>query len=702
MKKIFTMLLAFLLVLSSCGTSAATPERADRATEYTYNRNPPEFVNKVISVIQDTWQDEYFSCATITLGEKSMVVDGREVELDRAAAVVGGELVLPVAEIAEALGSEADKQSPGKSAAMASQEETEAALNVSVHRDGDKIIITKPYQMKQLMVRMNNGAKLEDTYGAMQVLDSGTDFYFLLYASEESTEEAMRLLNEDANVKYTEPNIVVSGANAANAIATSTTGTTSTSLLYTRWGSERVGADTFKDYLGENDKTEEIWVAVVDSGIDTIHSIFDGRLARDAQNEIVGFDYTGGNGRDPSNDVYDDLGHGTHVAGTIVDCTPENVKILSLKVLDEQDRGDTFRIGAAIGLSADLGAKVVNLSLGGYCYYIVDNGDDDLGMMQWWKENVDYAEALGSVCVVSAGNYNVNIEQMEQKNRGYYPANFDNVITVAATDSDNTPTQFSNYGNNVDIAAPGEEVLSSFSLGALDEMRYWDPYDEDLGPELPGGIESLPDGYEVFHAVGNIYSSTRAIVCDPSGDIYTYMTGTSMAAPHVAAAAAMLKLDNPDASPELLKKMVCETVDVPAGWNTSMNSGQYYGTGILNLDNYTKPEVTTTVPGLTFNGTAFIFNTVDLTAIGILQGGSVYVKINRYSASDTLLGTASGAAAINASGTGSYTPASAEVKTFNADDTLEILVFESSAYANRTDGLGLITRQVIQPTLFAF
>jgi serine protease len=215
---------------------------------------------------------------------------------------------------------------------------------------------------------------------------------------------------------------------------------------------------------------------------------------------------------DPGDDCGSGVGsswHGTHVAGIIgashnstgIAGVVKNAQLLHVRVLgcsggDEQDVADAIvwsSGGSVPGVPANATpAKVLNLSLGAFGSCPV--------MMQ---DAIDTAVANGSVVVVAAGNENVNASAA-------YPANCDSVITVASVAPDGTRSSFSNFGANVDIAAPGGDD------GLVEET---------------------------------ILSTVDSGVGTPTGDTYVGYMGTSMATPHVAAAAAQYMAENPSATP---------------------------------------------------------------------------------------------------------------------------------------------------------
>ena len=120
--------------------------------------------------------------------------------------------------------------------------------------------------------------------------------------------------------------------------------------------------------------------------------------------------------------------------------TDVSVKIMPVKVLNGGSGSDADVAGGIIW-STDHGAKVINMSLG------------DTASTQTLDDACQYAWNHGVVVVAAAGN--------DGSNELFYPASFNNVVSVAASDGNDTLANFSNWGTNVTVAAPGVNVIST-------------------------------------------------------------------------------------------------------------------------------------------------------------------------------------------------------------------------------------------------
>jgi subtilisin family serine protease len=245
--------------------------------------------------------------------------------------------------------------------------------------------------------------------------------------------------------------------------------------------------------------------------------------------DVYGYDF-----RYNSPDPMDQNGHGTHTAGTIgavgnnligVVGVNWSVKIMAIKIYSPTgtDTTSAMLINAynyvRMMKNRGVNIRVTNNSYGGCT--------EACGFDQATKDAIDALGNAGILNVFAAGNSNSNNDTAP-----FYPASYTSpsILAVAASDSNDSKAGFSSYGaNSVDLAAPGVGILSTY------------------------------------------YSSNSS---------YTTLSGTSMATPHVAGAAALLAAYRPALSAASLKATLMNTVDPIPVWNGLVKSG-----GRLNIFN---------------------------------------------------------------------------------------------------------------------
>nr|WP_170885572.1 S8 family peptidase [Bacillus alkalicellulosilyticus] len=208
--------------------------------------------------------------------------------------------------------------------------------------------------------------------------------------------------------------------------------------LYERqWGLANVNAQGAWELARVSPMSARI--AILDTGVNRMHPDLRGKVIHDANFS-------------DSSTADDGNGHGTHVAGIaaavtnnrngIAGMSYNSAGIMNIKVMEDSGSGSTSNIAQGIIYAANQGAHVINLSIGSPI------GNETL------RNAVNYAYQHGALVVGAAGNNSTTNEN--------YPAAYQQVIAVAALDRSNQLASFSNHGTWVDVAAPGEEILSTY------------------------------------------------------------------------------------------------------------------------------------------------------------------------------------------------------------------------------------------------
>jgi len=188
-------------------------------------------------------------------------------------------------------------------------------------------------------------------------------------------------------------------------------------------------------------------VAVVDTGIDPAHPVLLGHV------EPGGYDFVDGDPdpRDERNGIDDDAdgmvdeqyGHGTFVASLVLTVAPE-ARVLPIRVLDDEGRGNVSGVSAGIVLAVDRGARVINVSI------------DVPVSSEALRDAIDYAHERGAIVVAAAGN--------EGQSQLIFPARLGDVVAVAAVDAAGVGAPFTNYSSDVDFVAPGLDMIGAVPL----------------------------------------------------------------------------------------------------------------------------------------------------------------------------------------------------------------------------------------------
>lgn len=328
----------------------------------------------------------------------------------------------------------------------------------------------------------------------MVKVDLGTD---IMAAVQEYT--------ADPNVEYAEPNYIARITLIPN----------DTYYASKQWAPNKIKApDAWEKETGD----PSVIIAIIDTGIDFDHADLAGQIwtnlielsgtptVDDDGNGYID-DINGGDFVNVDNDPDDDHSHGSHVSGIAAATMNNNegiagicpgCRIMPLKVCDAGGSCKSGDIAAAIRYAADNGAKIISMGLGGPCSTLK-------------AQAMHYAWSNGLLIIAAAGN------------RGGYgidwPARFLRVMAIGASNNKDKRASFSDYGKQLDLVAPGVNILSTV------------PY-HNLDPRL-----------------------------DPLDNQYDWFSGTSIATPHVAGVAGLIWSANPALSKGQVWRILIKSTD---------------------------------------------------------------------------------------------------------------------------------------------
>ncbi len=321
--------------------------------------------------------------------------------------------------------------------------------------------------------------------------------------SGQTFKNAIKAYKNNPDIEYAEPDYYVTIDSSPN-----------DPIYYAQWSLGKIQADKAWDIYTGNHNTI---VAVLDTGVDynnpdlqnnmwVNEKELNGTDGIDDDNNGYIDDIHGYNFIYRNNDPMDDYGHGTHCAGVIaaegnnnrdIAGICWNARIMALKFIGSLGNGSVSDAVLAHYYAIAAGADIISNSW--------SLSEDSQAL----RDVINYANSQGVIVVAAAGNYNSSTLR--------YPAAFENVISVAATNTIDTRWYYSSYGNWVDIAAPGMNILSLLANGTVTGTPY--------------------------------------------NDSITYLSGTSTACPHVAGACALLLSANPFLTPAQVENILTRTTD---------------------------------------------------------------------------------------------------------------------------------------------
>ena len=348
-----------------------------------------------------------------------------------------------------------------------------------------------------------------DALNVQETLPSLFEDYVLIRSTDQSIARLLGGYRNLDEVEFVEPNYIVHAHETPN-----------DEHYAKQWGLAKIAVDQAWNLTHGSSSVK---VAVLDTGIDQDHPDLSSKVE-----QWVNFS--------SSSSADDYFGHGTHTAGIVsavtnnqigVAGTGYDIKLLSVKVLGDDGSGSWWGVSEGIRWAVDNGAKVISMSLGD------EASSDSL------EQAVNYAWSQGVVVVASAGNCGAGCDtdgdgDIDLINPIEYPAYYENVIAVAATGPNDEKASYSEYGNWVDVAAPGGN-------GSCE------------GPNWQ-----------------------NCIVSTYLGGQYAVMKGTSMSCPFVSGLAGLLFSANPSLTAAQVRNLIESKADKISG------TGSYWTHGRIN------------------------------------------------------------------------------------------------------------------------
>ena len=382
-----------------------------------------------------------------------------------------------------------------------SAEETDTAeINFDFAVKTAEIIKNNDDSMLRIIGKLRSGISGFDFPHASDCVISEDGRFVLQFSSEKELTACLEFLQNNPAIIYAEQDMPVYTESFEKS-------------AYLSWGVKAIEADVYSKSIKSGNS---VTVAIVDSGSEDIDFLKD-KL-------VQGYDFFG-NDSDAFQDTSKDS-HGTFLASVVADCVGNlPVRIMPVRVLDSES-ASLINVINGIIYAVDNGADVINLSL---CAILTN--------CKSLEDAVNYANNNGVTVVVCAGNSKSDVQN-------FCPSHSENVLTVSAVNSNYAFSQsFSNFGEDVDLAAPGENIIGYNANGEL-----------------------------------------------------SVLSGTSMSAAFISAAASMYIFDNPGCKVENVKSALTSCAKDLG----DEGKDDYYGWGIPKLSGLIKESTVISVESIAF------------------------------------------------------------------------------------------------------
>lgn len=382
-----------------------------------------------------------------------------------------------------------------------------------------------------------------------------TTTFLIEFGGTQEVSSALKMYKNDMNIEYAEPNYIAHGAGVKGIDMASTV--PNDTYFYRQWGLYNDGTFSVSGMTTTSDADTDMelaWdietgdpnmiIAVPDTGLNMTHEDIINRLWNKSSEIMDGIDNDGNGLIDDNggwdyvnndNKPIDDYGHGTNCIGILASSANNakgyagvnwNSKIMPLKVLNSNNSGNYYNMAQSLYYAADNGAKIVSMSIGG------------TSASTMLSDAINYLKTRNVLLVVCMMNNNNEVPNYPAA----YSLTYDNVIAVGATDANDKRTQpfffsntsGSNYGNHINVVAPGNYI---YGLGISSDTSY-----------------------------------------------NNYWGGTSQATPLVAGIASLILAKNPSLTPAQVRGILQTTAEDMKGLSAEDTTGfdKYHGWGRVN------------------------------------------------------------------------------------------------------------------------
>ena len=378
------------------------------------------------------------------------------------------------------------------------------------YKDSDEVDNIEPNFIREIMSPVSLNQDLSGSYAEDQAVDRawGVDQIKAKAAWQISKGAGVKVAMIDSGIDYNHPSL---------------------------WGNIWVDTQNVKD------NNYDGFVSLDDADINANGKIdsdsYENEIQTSFNGNIFGDYYESSSVESPE----DGFGHGSHVAGIIAAKNSDSedfngvaseAKLIAIKIFDNQGRFTSVtELLRGIRSSIIDGAKVINASIGGSYYSKLE------------EDTYKLADSLGVVVVAAAGNSNSNNDYQP-----VYPASYETVLSVAASDKTDSIASFSNYGESVDVSAPGSQIPST-----MNNQSY-------LAERLPlNFVKNINEEHGIW-----------------------LLSGTSMATPHVAGLTALILSKNPELNPSQVREIIKNSTDQISGDKQTLY-GRVNALNALNL-----------------------------------------------------------------------------------------------------------------------